>query len=763
MEYGIQFLQTMVFASIIVCFICGIGHFVNRRAGYRWRKYLWIIIAIRLLIPVNPGMLSAGAVDIKLPEMKTALSSEKFVNTRSEQAAADDLNNHDAVNMDHVSIAQENKGQTAGSDNDIKHNMNENGANVGTKNPTSVLGFIVENRIAVILSVWGAGVVLFAVFRVCQYQYMRKKYFGDLAICTDESVRITLAEICREYRIKKFPPVKECKVYTSPMLMGYFHTVLILPKINYTDYELEAVIRHEMNHYKSRDLWYKLLMVVVCDIYWFNPIFRLMKRMAFQDVEYVCDENATRSMSSVGKRNYCNTLLKVMTLSSCNYLAFTTQFLGGKKKAMKRFENIFDFHNKRKGLCLFLLCIVVILGTTVAISFQGETGTLASSKNEPVEITLDNRLFDDDTQKESIKNTFQNVAISFTNTKADFSMKTDEFIANSTTAFSRNMYEVVRDKDTGRYADITVIAKKKGYWDKMSEAAKELLTDQDGKLRALPTPYAYTAALMCNKEVFKEAGLTDAAGNIRIPQTWEEAAEFAKVIKQETGKPGICVIGNEDVFASWQFICMAQKFGAGDLCVKNDDGTYTATVNMEGTINAMKYLKALKWNDNVLTDTPQLEDYNTIIEKVATGEAAMCIGTTDSIGTYEAYGMNADNLSVAPLPEGTDTDTPNIVEGQVIAFSADATEEEIEAAMDCIGFLGLVPTENNTSDKMISNVTDDRLKCETSIFKSELYLGIADAITKIMSDKDADVEEIMKEVNENYQRYLSAEEGSALN
>ena len=125
--------------------------------------------------------------------------------------------------------------------------------------------------------------------------------------------------------------------------------------------------------------------------------------------------------------------------------------------------------------------------------------------------------------------------------------------------------------------------------------------------------------------------------------------------------------------------------------------------------------------------------------------------------------MDTDNLSVAPLPEGTDGSTPNIIEGQVIAFSAGATEKEIDAAMDCIELLGLAPAEANLSDKIISNVTGDNLKCETSIYKSDLYLGIADIIKKIISDKSANVEELLKEVNENYQKSLSTEKGFTLN
>lgn len=56
------------------------------------------------------------------------------------------------------------------------------------------------------------------------------------------------------------------------------------------------MLRHELCHYKYGDLWYKLLMVAVCDLYWFNPVLRIMKRMAFFDVECVCDSRAAGNM-----------------------------------------------------------------------------------------------------------------------------------------------------------------------------------------------------------------------------------------------------------------------------------------------------------------------------------------------------------------------------------------------------------------------------------------------------------------------------------
>ena len=53
----------------------------------------------------------------------------------------------------------------------------------------------------------------------------------------------------------------------------------------------------------------------------------------------------------------------------------------------------------------------------------------------------------------------------------------------------------------------------------------------------------YNEVHMCfyNKEIFEEAGLPD-----RAPQTWSELVEFAKTIKEKTGKAGIAMRGISD-------------------------------------------------------------------------------------------------------------------------------------------------------------------------------------------------------------------------
>jgi len=57
---------------------------------------------------------------------------------------------------------------------------------------------------------------------------------------------------------------------------------------------------------------------------------------------------------------------------------------------------------------------------------------------------------------------------------------------------------------------------------------------KDGKLYGLPKDWSMLA-LFWNKRLFEKAGLS------RPPDTWEELEEFAKIIADKTGKPGLAV------------------------------------------------------------------------------------------------------------------------------------------------------------------------------------------------------------------------------
>ena len=57
----------------------------------------------------------------------------------------------------------------------------------------------------------------------------------------------------------------------SPVLAGLGRTYLYLPDIPYTEQELELIFKHELFHYRHKDLWYKMLLLIVVRVLLVQP------------------------------------------------------------------------------------------------------------------------------------------------------------------------------------------------------------------------------------------------------------------------------------------------------------------------------------------------------------------------------------------------------------------------------------------------------------------------------------------------------------
>ena len=47
---------------------------------------------------------------------------------------------------------------------------------------------------------------------------------------------------------------------SSPLLLGFFHPCIVLPGTDCSDLDFQYTIRHELTHFKRKDMFYKWLM-----------------------------------------------------------------------------------------------------------------------------------------------------------------------------------------------------------------------------------------------------------------------------------------------------------------------------------------------------------------------------------------------------------------------------------------------------------------------------------------------------------------------
>lgn len=462
------------------------------------------------------------------------------------------------------------------------------------------------------------------------------------------------------------------------------------------------------------------------------------------------------------------------------------------------------------------LALIAAMATTMLAGCggskeAGEDATKAGS-DAKVEISLGiwpgEDLVDDIPVFEGYQKTMSEKFPNVTVTPASYTYATDTFVSlaesgNCPTIFETWYTEPKKLAKQGLIADITEEVKKRGWEGQMTEAAASVMT-LDDKLYGIPRD-AYALGIMCNVELFEEAGLVDENGVPKFPKTWEELAETAKTIKEKTNAPGFCLLAKDNA-GGWHFSNIAWCFGAtteNPLCIENEDGTYKANLNSDAAIAAMEYVKDLKWKYDVLTADPMSEDWGTGFQQLAAGGAAMYIAANDAVNQpTQTYGLPVDKLAMCAIPAGPNGDQYSLGGGTPYCFAKDATPDQINACLDFLEIMGKTPEVNDTlkaglqadaanrknngvpvvkpfpvwNNDELSKVQEEviaeyqnvkpemfdsyfetaskNLRTEEPGDTQNMYAELTKVLQAVLTDEKADVKALMNAANDNYQKML---------
>ena len=85
--------------------------------------------------------------------------------------------------------------------------------------------------------------------------------------------------------------------FSSPLMVGIFRPILLLPKVSMTEEQLGNVLSHEMIHYRRKDILYKWFVCLVKCIHWFNPAIYYVSKQIDIECEISCDAAVVKNMS----------------------------------------------------------------------------------------------------------------------------------------------------------------------------------------------------------------------------------------------------------------------------------------------------------------------------------------------------------------------------------------------------------------------------------------------------------------------------------
>jgi len=220
---------------------------------------------------------------------------------------------------------------------------------------------------------WTASAAFVMLIHYLNYVRFRRSCIGQVSIISDESVKQSLKEAVWEtgLRSKDGEVAERSFLYGSravrePFIIGFRKPILILPEKEYSERVLHFIFLHECYHMRYKDTLYKLFMLLMQSLLWFQPFIYLLKAVGYRDVEVACDEAVVEGRDMEKRKEYGYALLECMEQERTEGQAYSTYFYHGKRMMKARISAIMK---EDKRLDSLAYAAIVILLADVVFSF----------------------------------------------------------------------------------------------------------------------------------------------------------------------------------------------------------------------------------------------------------------------------------------------------------------------------------------------------------------------------------------------------------
>ena len=384
---GVQsFMLTLLASSIVMSALALIymaaGPLLSKRYCEKWRYYAWLIIVIGLIVPFRPTF--SNALIVIEPASATSPSAAFQIDGRMPRASEILAANQAPSEATATDTAQR---DSRAADN-AQHGLPASTPMAAPIETPAAAAPAIENAVITPITqnitftwyqmamfIWLAGLIVFIIIHAMRHYRFTKMLKRWSESITDEKYLELLQNIKQEMKISAHIGLFRCVGISSPMMSGFRMPRILLPETDFTIEELHFILRHELIHYKRKDLYYKCLVLIATAIHWFNPIVYLMARAINIQCEISCDDEVLRDTDPHTRRHYGETIIGVVRYQSKLETALSTNFYGGKNGLRKRISSIMDAnHGVRKmGIAVFCVIMLATLGTGLVFSMNDQT------------------------------------------------------------------------------------------------------------------------------------------------------------------------------------------------------------------------------------------------------------------------------------------------------------------------------------------------------------------------------------------------------
>ena len=325
-------LSLSVSGALLLLLILGLKPLYKNKFSKRWQYYIWIVVALRFLLPFTPDTTIIGSLFEKFDT--TAITNE--IPTNPNVPVPADTGNSKAEPI------QTNREITT----------------AAMREPF--------NKYVCLFFIWSALALVLFVRKVTVYQGFIQYIKAGNKEVSDIKILNLLSDCEEKLNIKTRVELSCNPLIASPMLIGFFRPRIILPVGEWEDKELSYIFVHELIHYKQRDMFYKWLIQIVVCVHWFNPFVYLLEKEVNKSCELSCDEKVISILNEKAKREYGDTLISFLKSNNLYKSSLASVTLTeGAEQLKERLGAIMKFRKKSKAI----IAITAIFTAAVCVCF----------------------------------------------------------------------------------------------------------------------------------------------------------------------------------------------------------------------------------------------------------------------------------------------------------------------------------------------------------------------------------------------------------
>ena len=215
----------------------------------------------------------------------------------------------------------------------------------------------------VILFVWFVGAIVFAMWHFYCYRRFTKQLWADSIPVPEDAEAAASLSLCKAaLGIHGEVKLMQNRKIASPMLVGLFRPMILLPTSNMQGIDLKLLLTHELTHLKRKDLWVKMLALAAGTLHWFNPLVHVLRKDVSTWGELSCDEALASEMSHEERKLYGEAILNTLDIHSGINTAFCSSLCESKKHIERRLTMLLNVKKTKKHIAIFAVVALLAIG-----------------------------------------------------------------------------------------------------------------------------------------------------------------------------------------------------------------------------------------------------------------------------------------------------------------------------------------------------------------------------------------------------------------